>query len=53
MAREFVEGYQEGDTYWEVYKDKDGYIIEGDVVDDDYDDIYGPTDTSGNYDGDD
>lgn len=51
MAREFVESYQEGDMYVEVYKDGDGYIIESEIVDDDYDDIYGPTDISPDYGG--
>lgn len=40
MAKKFVEAWYEGNEYIEVYKDKDGYIINIDE-DDDYDDIYG------------
>lgn len=50
MPKEFIESYREDGLYIEVYKDEDGYILEAEEDDDDeYEDIYGPTDVSGNY----
>lgn len=49
--REFVESFWDGDEYVEVYKDKDGYIVEVEYDDEDYDDIYGPTDVSPDFGG--
>ena len=51
MAKELVSTYWEGDEYVEVYKDEDGYIIDVECDDEDYDDIYGPTDVSGDFGG--
>lgn len=49
--REYVETFRDGDMVVDVYKDEDGYIMDCNYEDDtDYEDIYGPTDVSGEYD---
>ena len=52
MSKEFVDAYYEDGMYIEVYKDEDGYIIESSEAEEqDYEDIYGPTDVSGEFGG--
>lgn len=53
MGRELVESYWDGESYVEVYQDKEGFIIDVEEDDNDYDDIYGPTDISPNIGGED
>lgn len=52
MSKEFVDAYYQDGMYVEVYKDEDGYIIESTEEEEpDYEDIYGPTDVSGDFGG--
>ena len=51
MSREFLESYEEDGMTIDVYMENGEIMMDVNESDNDYDDIYGPTDVSGDFGG--